>query len=245
MLAQLCRLLDENRVDAQFYGPIDWHLQYCRGGLLKDLSLAETDTLIVHFAKLDKRPDVKRVVLSCHETQLFDIKSIESPFWDVAQFVSEEQAEFHGRPDPHVVIPNYVPPLSDQLRRPMVGTVGIIGNIMPRKQVHESIKRALADGHTELRLYGYITDDHYYKEHVAHLVDGIRVRLMGYVADKSDMYRELSAVYCSSIDESFDLVRLECEQLNIPYHSNTANPPTPQHISKADYLDAWQKLLEL
>ena len=245
MLAELCTMLDDIGIDAQFFGQVDWHLQYCKGGLIDEISLEESDTLLVHYAKLDARPNVKRVILSCHETGLFDLKTIHTPFWDVAQFVSEQQADFQGRPDPYVVIPNYVAPVACKDRNPTPGVAAIIGNITPAKRTHLSIERALADGFTDIRIYGYITVSSYFKDKVEPLLADSRVSLMGYENNKSEIYRDVSAVYTSFTAEAYDLVRIECAQLGIPYNSTYPTPPELVMIEKEDYLNAWLKLLDL
>ena len=70
----LTNFLNENGVDCVFYGPHEWHLNKCKSSLMKDLVYDEDDIIISHFLDLKERPNVKKVILSCHEKWWFPVE---------------------------------------------------------------------------------------------------------------------------------------------------------------------------
>ena len=65
---KLTNELNNAGIDTTFYGPHEWHLDKCKSGLLNNnFKTNKDDILIVHFLNLGQRPDVKKVILSCHE----------------------------------------------------------------------------------------------------------------------------------------------------------------------------------
>ena len=68
----LTNLLNANGYDCTFYGPHDWHLDKCKSDKTSNLKLESDDVIIVHFLTFNSRPNVKQVILSCHEKNIFD-----------------------------------------------------------------------------------------------------------------------------------------------------------------------------
>jgi hypothetical protein len=60
-----------------YYGPHSYHIDKCKSGLHKDISFNKDDILICHFIGLGcNRPPCKKIILSCHEKNLFPIHNI-------------------------------------------------------------------------------------------------------------------------------------------------------------------------
>ena len=91
---RLVNALNEAGHDTTLYGPHDWHLDKCKGDKLDNFRPEADDTLIVHFLNLGDRPPVKRVVLNCHEKDVFEVSRI-IPFWDECVFLNEKQRKYH------------------------------------------------------------------------------------------------------------------------------------------------------
>jgi len=81
ILINLTNLFNERGVETIFYGPNDFHLNKCKSDKLNNIKLAKDDILLTHFIKLEKRPDVKNIVLCCHEKWWFEVADIPK-YWD-------------------------------------------------------------------------------------------------------------------------------------------------------------------
>lgn len=240
----LCNLLNREGYDCTFYGPHDWHLDKCKSGKLEQCPVNEEgERLIVHFLKFPSRPEEsKKVILSCHEKELYSVKHTKS-FWDDIVFVSDTQKDWHETSG--IVIPNITPVIMRSVRSeegPRVA--GIIGSIDRNKRTHVSIKRALDDGFEKIKLFGLIVDNLYWEEEVHPLVDGDRVVFEEY-SDKNNMYSQVDEVYLSSASECASLVATECYSLGIPFHGNENIDPVTEVLSSQEIFSKWVGVLGL
>ena len=89
----LCTLLGRKGYDCTFYGPHEWHLDKCKSALMTELKINKDDTLIFHFLPLTGRPPAKKVLLSCHEKNVFEVGKI-TPYWDEVVFLNKKQNIF-------------------------------------------------------------------------------------------------------------------------------------------------------
>jgi hypothetical protein len=164
---KLTNLLNANGYDCTFYGPHDWHLNKCRAAKLSDCKITVYDTVISHFVMITTR-NLKKHILSCHESNLFPLKELPLDHYDVIQFVSQRQKEYHSINHPNVIIP----PIVDRIvwKAPETNTAGIIGSIDSHKQTHLSIKKALDDGFKKIKLFGIISDITYFNKFIEPLL---------------------------------------------------------------------------
>ena len=75
----LTKELNKRGYDTTFYGPHTWHLDKCKSGMFDQSvvsNLKRDDIVICHFLNLQNRPNVKKIVLSCHEKNLFRSQTI-------------------------------------------------------------------------------------------------------------------------------------------------------------------------
>ena len=74
----LTNALNKLGYDATLYGPHTWHLDKCKSALLdnNNLNVGPNDRLIVHFLQLPNRPNAGKVILSCHEKNLYEVGKI-------------------------------------------------------------------------------------------------------------------------------------------------------------------------
>jgi len=240
----LCTLLGRKGYDCTFYGPHEWHLDKCRGGTLEECSLNDPEErLIVHFLKLPRRPEVsKRVVLACHEKEVYTVKDVQ-PFWDNIVYVSNSQMFWqgvHGR-----VIPNVISKLIPSKDCGARVSAGVVGSIDRNKNTRESIIRALRDGCGTVKLYGAVTDEEYFEEEIKEFVDCGDAVLYGYVDNKQAMYDSLSKVYHSSLSETFNFIKVECQKTGTEYHGLDSSESGAEVWDDDQILEAWEEELEL
>jgi len=240
----LTNLLNDNGIDCTFYGPNPWHLDKCKAGMLDDSKVSSNDILISHFINYHKWKNVKfpakKHILSCHETNLFPLKTINLSQYDVIQYVSESQREWHSVTHPYVIIP----PIVEKVKwtDPENNVAGVIGSIDQHKQPHLSIEKALKDGYDKVLLFGMVTDVLYYNQRIEKLVKDNKVILMPYEDNKNIMYGRISKVYHSSIRETYGLVEAECTLAGIPFDGPRNNQII---LEKEEILDKWKKVLEI
>lgn len=240
----LINLLNENGVDATFYGPHDYHLGKCKSGYIQEAQpIEEDDILIMHFFNINARPLVKQLILSCHETNLFPLSEIKLNPYDVIHYVSNSQRNWHSVNHPSVVIPNVV----SNLKKSPLNTkaAGVIGSIDPHKQPHVAVKKALKDGWEKVLLFGETTDKEYAKEHIVPLLEDPRVTIMGYFEDKQAMYDMIDKVYHFSKRETFNYIKAECEKTGVEYRGNKAAESGAEYLSDKEVLDQWMRLLKV
>lgn len=239
----LCNLFNERGYDCTFYGPHEWHTKHCKGKSLHEAPLGEDgETVIAHYLKLPHRPEgSSKVVLACHEKEIFPVKDIPC-FWDDVAYVSKSQMEWHDVSG--TVIPNVIADLAPT-QKMVLGVAGIIGSVDENKQTHLSILRAVEDGYEKIYLYGKITNKDYYDKEVRPLVDKYKVTLLDHEDDKQRMYDSVSKVFHSSLSETFNFVKAECEKTGTLYDGLETAESGAEYWTNTKILKAWEKLLNL
>ena len=233
----LTNLLNDNGYDCTFYGPHDWHKDKCKSASIQECRLDSEDILISHFIQLPPA-NVKKHILSCHETNLFPLRDILPQWYDLIHFVSNYQKDWHGVDHPSVVIPGKIDEIS--WSSPNNGTAGVVGSIDEHKQTHVSVQRALDDGYNKVLLFGQISDIPYFNEMIAPLLKSNNVQIMNYCEDKEQMYGSVEAVYHSSKRECLPTVQGECMRAGIPYFGLECNMRGPE-----DYVFDSNKILSM
>jgi len=240
----LCNLFNERGIDCTFYGPHMWHLDQCKSGLLNEGDFNEESVLIVHFMNLDRNLKVKRVILSCHEKDIFPLKNIPHDHFDKIQFITKEQKEWHGIDHPSVIIPNVYDNLTSKWPKEETKAAGVIGTVDPNKNTHVSIQRALDDGYKEVHLYGQIVDNDYFDGQIKPLLSE-SVIFHGHERDKQKMYDSIDAAYLSSNSEVAPLVKGECALTSTKFMGNENTQGGEDTIVGNDKIfDMWMECLE-
>jgi hypothetical protein len=245
----LCNLLNDNGIDTTFYGPHLYHLNKCKSNDIRKVVLNEDDIIIYHFLNVFKtRPPVKKFVLSLHEKHMYPLKEKPISIFDKIHFLNEKQIEWHGidiPKDKYFICPNVLNELkvSDMNKKKCAG---IIGNIDRNKQVHISIKRALEDGHDDIRIFGNNHDSDYFVAEILPLSEKYPniIKFMGYEDDRQKMYDQLTDVYHSSLSENASYVVDECKLAGITLHGNSQTLDQPI-LEKSQVFQIWKKELEL
>ena len=244
----LTNLLNEAGIDTIFYGPHNWHLDKCKGANTQKLDISDfEDTLIAHFVPLkEEKTPLKKVIFSCHETNLFPLKDYSLNAVDTVHFVSEKQRDWHGIDHSSVVIPNTVK-AGKRRGNHKRGHVGVIGSIDSHKQTALAVKAALDNEpkDTKVLIFGNVTNKEYYKEHVKPLLKNKRVKLLGKYDDKDIMYNMIDSAYHASKYETFGLIRHECALQGIPFNDLFESSAHSEYWPEDRILEAWKTLLEL
>jgi hypothetical protein len=237
-LMELCEAFSAQGHECFMYGPYNWP-QSSLFKNINELELHPSDYIIQHLIELPKRPNVKKIVLSCHEKSYFNLNERDVSGYDAIRFVSRSQQEWHGVDG--VVIPNI---FEQGLHEGPKGVAGVIGSVSERKQTHEAVKFALRDGAKKVLVYGPYkqSDQNYIDFHFKPLLEIPEVEYRGMVRDRTEMYNTISSVYCASNEECACRVRGECESLNIPFH-NTGNALEYDMWSKNKILKEWHRLM--
>ena len=103
-----------------------------------------------------------------------------------------------------------------------------------------SIKRALKDGFTTIKLFGEVTDKAYFTCEVEPLLHGPNTELKEHEDDPEAMYGQISAVYHSSLSETYGLVEAECRLSGIPFNGPSNNQ---EILAEKEILERWKRLL--
>ena len=232
----LVNLFNENGIKACLYGPHEWKGINCK--YKREEPLINTDDTVIYHFRMPPSSLCKKIILSSHETEIFPIKKIKELKYDAVHFVSEFQKDWQGIDG--VVVPNVIGSFSKEFKLKRVA--GIIGSLDPNKRTELSIKRALKDRHTDIRIYGNVTDGKYFQEVIMPLL-GPEVSYRGISSDMSKTYSELSDVYHSPKLETFNLIKFECEAAGVSYHGDEGNDTKAEHWSNERILEAWKTLL--
>lgn len=230
-------------MDCTFYGPHPYHLGRCKSQTVENCAVnEENEILLVHFFNIPHRPEKsKKVILSCHEKEIFPVKKIKS-FWDEIVYVSNSQMFWQGVPG--TVIPNVITPIQRNREDKSTNIAGIIGTIDRNKNTHISIQRALADNCDKVILFGIVTDNVYWEQDVKHLIDGNKVIFKGYVDNRDEMYSSIDVVYQSSDSECASLTSQECKSAGIEFRGNKNIEEVTTLVSNSDILEKWKKVLD-
>ena len=236
----LVNLFNENGLKACLYGNYKWDGITCAYKDVSEINVTPHDIVIYHFQIIPRLP-AKKQILSCHETDVFAIKKLPNLVYDKVHFVSEFQKEWQGI-ESGIVIPNPIRKFSKRTNDGSKNVVGIIGSIDPNKRAHESITRALKDGHTDIRLYGALTNFSYFHEYVQPLLSDI-VTYRGVSIDMDKTYNQLTHVYHSPLRETYNLVKPECQAAGVIYNYACGNDPKAEVWDNNRILEAWKTLL--
>jgi len=238
----LTNLLNENGFDCTFYGPHEWHMDKCKSGHIKDCKLTADDILISHFIQIPVT-NVKKHILSCHETNLFPLSQIDLSTYNLIHFVSNYQKEWHGVNHPNIVIPGVIEKI--KWSNPKNNTAGVIGSIDEHKQTHVSVQRAFDAGYEKVLLFGQINDKPYFDKEIAPLLLTKNVSIMNYCDDKEKMYGSIEAVYHSSKRECLPTVQGECMKAGIPYFGLKCNMRNREdyEFDDKEILSKWKAVL--
>jgi hypothetical protein len=239
----LTNALNAAGYDATLYGPHPWHLDKCKSGLEKDIKLSPNDRLITHFIQLPIRPNVAKVILSCHEKNLYEVGNIKQ-FWDEAVFLNKRHKDYHKEYNgDFVIIPNLRMSFIHRDKTGLEKIAGVIGSFDDNKQTHISIQRALDAGCEKVYLFGDPYGQ-YYEEYVKPMLSD-KVIVQGFVNDKQAMYDMLGCVYHSSKSEVACLVKDECESTGVIFNGNEATDNPPVTLTNEEIIAEWIKVLEL
>jgi len=241
----LTNALNAAGYDTTFYGPHEWHLDKCKSGRMNEINMSKDDNMIFHFIPLNGRPDVRKVLLSCHEKNIFEVGDIPQ-YWDEVVFLNKKQREYHNRyKGRYNIIPNLKEVLENNPKSPETkGVAGIIGSIDENKQTHISIQKAVKDGFNKIMLFGNVTDPNYYNNFVKPLIDE-KVIERGFISDKQKIYDEVEAVYLSSNSEVASLVKDECETTGTKFYGSKATEHDVINLSNEEIIKEWVKVLDL
>jgi hypothetical protein len=230
--------------DCTLYGPHNWHLDKCKSKLSNELTFSKEDILITHFVELGQRPFVDKVILSCHEKNLYEVGE-KRQFWDTAVFLNETHRDYHSSYDgDFVIIPNLKTNLVKIDKSDKSLIAGIIGSIDENKQTHISIERALNDGCEMVYIFGGINDSTYYNNSVRPLLSD-KVIHKGHFENKQEMFNMIGRVYQSSISECASLVKDECYQTGTEFFGNNATNNDVSLLNNSEIMEKWIKLLEI
>ena len=241
----LTNLLNDNGIDCTFYGPHEYHLNKCKSGTIADLGPAgpakvEKDDIVISHFVLVPPVEMKKHILSCHETTLWDLKKMDPRQYDVIQFVSNSQKKWHGVNHSSVIIPPIVEKVN--WTKPNNGVAGIVGSVDVNKQTHISIQKALDAGFSKVHLYGRIVQDiDYFNEKISPYMQGGDVVMKDHYDNKEEMYNEVDAVFHYSASETYGLVEAECRLAGIPFFGLENNR---EIFTKEEILEKWIKLLK-
>jgi len=243
-LIELTNELNRNNIEAVFYGPHEWHLDKCNSDLNNNLKINKDDTLITHFLQFPSRPNVKKVILVCHEKWWFKVGDIPQ-YWDTLVFLHNAHKEYHNSyTGESIIIPNLKPDLI-KIEKPELDLVaGIIGSIEDRKQTHKSIQRAFADGCEKVKIFGSISDANYFEKYVKPLVLD-NVELVGFTTNKQEMYDSIGRVYHSSKGEVACLVKDECYLTGTKFFGNEETDNEVSPLTNEEIINKWKILLEI
>jgi len=236
----LVNMFNERGEEACLYTPTKWDGVTCKWDSHENIKFHKDDVVIYHFMKFTKRPPVKKLILSCHETSVFTIKEHSDLLYDDAHFVSKFQKEWQGV-DGHV-IPNIIHKYTPNPNKAKGTCAGVLGSIDANKRTHKSIAKALEDGHSDVRLYGAITDPNYFSSEVLPLL-GSKVSYRGIAKDMQVVYDTLTDVYHSPELETFNLIKPECEHAEVNYHGDEGNDTQAEYWDDDQVYEAWKKLL--
>lgn len=241
----LTNALNKAGYPTTFYGPHAWHLDKCKSGLLNEkFQIYPNDTMIMHFLIQPTRPQAKKVILACHEKDLYKVGQIKQ-FWDEAVFINKRHRDYHYEYNGKFkIIPNLKAPFIMNDKTGLEKIAGIIGSFDENKQTHVSIERALEDDCEKVYLFGD-PNTPFYEKHVAPLVDNEKVIVKGFLEDKQAMYDMIGCVYHSSISEVACLVKDECESTGTIFHGNHATNNPPILLTNEEIIAEWVKILEL
>lgn len=240
----LTNALNAVGLETTFYGPHQWHLDKCKSGLIANMNLQPEDRVIAHFLDLKVRPNVQKIVLSCHEKWWYPVGKV-AQFWDEVVFLHQAHREYHSDyRGKYIIIPNIKESLIPKDKTDLDLIAGIIGGIEDRKQTHISIMRALKDKCKKIYIFGGVNDQSYFEKYVKPLLMP-KIEMVGHTTDKQAMYDMVGRVYHSSKGEVACLVKDECYLTNTKFFGNEETNNEVSTLNNNDIIQLWKKALEL
>ena len=247
ILINLTNLFNSKGIDTTFYGPHDYHMDKCKSKKLDDLKFNKNDIIMSHHLRFDARPDVKRIVLACHEKWWFEVADVKR-YWDMAVFNHEEHRQYHHRYNgPYTLIPNpkdFHNPLYPIDKPELDLVAGVIGSIEERKQTHLSIERALADGCEKVLVFGKVMDADYYKKYCRKYYFHPSVEFRDYSENKQETYNSIGRVYHMSKGEVSCLVKDECHYTNTKFFGNEQTNHEVSNLTNDEIFELWRDVLK-
>jgi hypothetical protein len=239
----LVNQLNESGIDCTLYGPHKWHLNKCKSDLLINFRFELNDNIISHFLNLGNRPDVKKIILSCHEKDLFKVWEVPQ-HWDEVVFINETHQEYHKQyTGKYNIIPNLTQKLLKSNKTGLEKIAGIIGSFDFNKQTHISIQRALNDGCEKVYLFGEPNTE-YFNQYVKPLCyDNVIVK--GFMDDKQAMYDMIGKVYSSSLSEVASLVKDECLLTGTEFIGTNSTSHENIYWGNEKIINEWKNIFEL
>jgi hypothetical protein len=242
-LINLTNELNKVGVETTLYGPHSWHLDKCKSDVLQNINIQYDDILICHFLHLPNRPNAKKVILSCHEKNLFEVGKIKQ-YWDEVVFLNENHKSYHkDYSGNYKIIPNLNSNLTPKDKQELYKIAGVIGSFDDNKQTHVSIQRALSEGCEKVLLFGEPIGE-YYEKYVKPLCDE-NVIVMGFKENKQEMYDMVGCVYHSSKSEVACLVKDECYLTNTIFNGNENTNHEVTKLTNDQIINEWLKLFKI
>jgi hypothetical protein len=239
----LTNAFNELGYDCTLYGPHGWHLDKCKSDLIMNLRFEKDDVIISHFLDLQNRPEVKKIILSCHEKDLFKVGKIKQ-HWDEVVFLNQEHRNYHNDyNNKWSIIPNLTQNLKKIEKSNLDKVAGIIGSFDFNKQTHLSIQRAIDDGCENVYLFGE-PNTPYFEQYVKPLCND-KVVVKGFFENKQEMYDMIGRVYNSSLSEVASLVKDECELTGTKFFGTNSTSHNNHIIPNDEVIKNWIKILEL
>ena len=238
-LINLTNILNKYGYETLMIGPHSWFADKCNSRLItNDLTFHPDDRLIFHYIQQRVRPNAKKVVLTCHEKHWFPLGKI-NQYWDTAVFLHDQHRQYHADyTGEYALIPNIRSNLNKSSCDSELKIAGIIGTIEVRKQTHVSIKRALDDACDVVYLYGSISDQSYFDQHVKSLISD-RVIIKGFTDDKQQIYDSVNRVYHSSQAEVACLIKDECHQTGVEFFGNEETTHEVSSLTNEQIVNLW------
>ena len=239
----LTNALNEAGYDTTLYGPHDWHLGKCKSGMLDgNFKIERNDKVIAHFLQLPARPLCRKIILACHEKDLYRVGQVKQ-FWDDVVFINEKHKLYHNDyKGKSRIIPNLKASFNKSDKTGLEKVAGIIGSFDENKQTHISIQRALDDGMEKVYLFGE-PNTPYYDKYVRPMCSD-KVIVKGFLEDKQALYDMIGCVYHSSISEVACLVKDECETTGTIFHGNEVTNNPPNLLTNEEIIAKWVKALK-
>jgi hypothetical protein len=239
----LVNQLNESGIDCTLYGPHKWHLNKCKSDLLMNFRFEPNDNIISHFLNLGNRPDVKKIILSCHEKDLFKVWEVPQ-HWDEVVFINKTHREYHNQYNGKFnIIPNLTQKLIKSDKTGLNNIAGVIGSFDFNKQTHVSIQRAINDGCEKVYLFGEPNTE-YFNQYVKPLCND-KVIVKGFIEDKQKMYDMIGRVYSSSLSEVASLVKDECILTGTEFIGTNSTSHENIYWDNEKIINEWKKIFNL
>lgn len=244
-LRRLCDEFNARDIACEMYGPSDWFIKNPKHHRrLSELMLPTKDRIIAHWIDL-KMKFKQKTIFSCHEMWWFDFNNV-TDFYHEVQFLTEKQKNYHtsrSNIKKFFLLPNLKEKLEITKLDSSKNVAGVIGNIDERKNIHESIKRALDEGSEKVLVFGDILSTPYFNEKIKPLLND-KVIYMGH-KDKSFIYSNIDRVYHMSKGEVASLVKDECYTTGTMFFGNEETDNEVSIMTNDEIITSWKEKLEL